>query len=151
MRKILPPKLEAGRVRTGYLGSTPENGAYGQFLVQGPCGERLCIVSSGADPGDKLSEGWEHVSISTRRRTPNWVEMCFVKDLFWPDDEMVIQFHPPRSEYVNNHPFCLHLWRCVDGHVRLPPSILVGIKSEGPMTPERAREVRIEMMKEPAR
>ena len=33
------------------------------------------------------------------------------KALFWDEDDCVIQYHPPRSEYVNNHQNCLHLWR----------------------------------------
>ena len=130
MRAKLPEKLEVGRVLTGPMASKPSWGAYGGFFVQGPCGEELKIVASGADADDKMSQGWEHVSVSTRRRPPNWQEMCFVKDLFWDDQECVIQFHPPKSEYVNNHAYCLHLWRPIDGHVRLPPSILVGVKDK---------------------
>jgi hypothetical protein len=141
MRKTLPDKVEAGRVLTGPMASEPSWGAYGGFFVQGPCGEQLKIVASGADADDKISEGWEHVSISTRRRPPNWQEMCFVKDLFWSEDECVIQFHPPRSEYVNNHPHCLHLWRHIDGH-KLPPSILVGYKNLGVLTSQEATEIR---------
>jgi hypothetical protein len=144
MRKVLPEKLESGRIRSGPTASDPSWGAYGQFFVQGPCGEQLCIVASGADADDVMSEGWEHVSISTRRRPPNWQEMCFVKDLFWDENECVIQFHPPRSEYVNNHPHCLHLWRPNDDHVRLPPSILVGRKDKGILTRAEAMEIRAE-------
>ncbi len=47
--------------------------------------------------------------------------MCFVKNLFWRDDEAVMQIHPKKSEYVNNHPFCLHLWRKADKEIDLPP------------------------------
>lgn len=144
MRKILPEKLEAGRIRRGELASDPSWGAYGNFLVQGPCGEQLVIVGSGADADDKLAAGWEHVSVSTRRRLPNWTEMCFVKDLFWDTDECVIQFHPPRSEYVNNHPLVLHLWRPADNHVRLPPSILVGWKDLGILSEDKARKLRLQ-------
>jgi len=72
--------------------------------------------------------GWEHVSVSLKNRTPNWKEMCFIKDLFWNEEEMVVQFHPPRSEYVNNHENCLHLWRPKDNHIKLPDSRLVGVK-----------------------
>ena len=131
MRKIFPPKLEDGRVRSGPMASDVADGGYGMFLLHGPCGERLCIIASAADTDDAMAQGWEHVSVSTRRRVPNWQEMCFVKDLFWTSDECVIQFHPPRSEYVNNHPNCLHLWRPKDNHVRLPSSILVGDKTRG--------------------
>lgn len=141
MRTKLPEKLEAGRVRSGPAASSPSWGAYGQFFVQGPCGEKLCIVASGADADDALSQGWEHVSVSTRRRCPNWIEMCFVKELFWEPSECVIQFHPPQSEYVNNHPNCLHLWKPTKCDVPLPPSILVGVKAMGVLTPEQAHEL----------
>lgn len=72
---------------------------------------------------------WEHVSISLPRRCPTWAEMCRMKDLFWEPDEAVMQLHPPTDDYVNYHPFCLHLWRPGDdavGAIPLPPSILVG-------------------------
>jgi hypothetical protein len=139
MRAVLPERLESGRVVHGQFASDPAWGAYGKFVVQGPCGESLTIVASAADLPE--SHGWEHVSISTRRRAPNWTEMCFVKDLFWSEDECVIQFHPPRSEYVNNHPYCLHLWRPSDGHVRLPPSILVGFKDKGLLNADEAERL----------
>jgi hypothetical protein len=70
--------------------------------------------------------GWEHVSVSVDGRVPNWQEMCFVKNLFWSDEECVVQFHPPKSEYVNLHPYCLHLWKPLERDVLLPPSLLVG-------------------------
>lgn len=144
MREKLPEKLESGRVTDGPMGSDPSYGSYGAFFVQGPCGEQLKIVASGADEDDEMSAGWEHVSVSTRRRPPNWQEMCFVKDLFWLEEECVIQFHPPRSEYVNNHPHCLHLWRPHDNHIRLPPSGLVGHKDKGLLTVAEAAQLRAE-------
>ena len=130
MRAVLPDKLERGRVITGEMASNASWGPYGKFFVQGPCGERLCIVASGAAPEDIVAKGWEHVSVSTRKRIPNWIEMCFVKDLFWDDDECVVQFHPPRSAYVNCHPYTLHLWRPTRyrDKMPMPPSILVGPK-----------------------
>jgi hypothetical protein len=53
----------------------------------------------------------EHVSVSLRKRCPTWDEMCIVKDIFWGGDELVCQFHPTKSQYVNIHPYCLHMWR----------------------------------------
>ena len=123
MRTVLPSKLEAGRVRDGPYGSTPDYGTTGAFFVMGPKGALLRIIASDG-------EGWEHVSVSIDRRCPNWDEMCFVKDLFWRDDECVVQFHPPRAEYVNYHPNCLHLWKPVGRDVQTPASILVGPKKE---------------------
>lgn len=61
-------------------------------------------------------DGMEHVSIQFLNvdRLPKWDEMCYVKDLFWDDEEMVVQIHPKKSEYVNMTE-ALHLWRPVDG------------------------------------
>ncbi|WP_407397779.1 hypothetical protein [Treponema sp.] len=70
-------------------------------------------------------EGWEHVSVSYPRRTPTWEEMCKVKDFFWNDDETVVQYHPAKSEYVNIHPYCLHLWKPKDGEYMLPKKCLI--------------------------
>lgn len=74
--------------------------------------------------------GWDHVSVSLidKKRVPSWNEMCFVKDLFFDETETVLQFHPKKSEYVNNHPFCLHLWKKQGEECELPPSIFTGIK-----------------------
>lgn len=69
---------------------------------------------------------WEHVSVTVAypgrqpKRCPIWDEMCFVKDLFWDEEDEVIQFYPKKSNYANLHPFCLHLWRPVDDCLKLP-------------------------------
>ena len=34
-----------------------------------------------------------------------------IKDIFWGDEEDVIQFFPKKSEYVNLVNNCMHLWR----------------------------------------
>jgi hypothetical protein len=72
--------------------------------------------------------GWEHVSVSHFAAVPDWRDMCEVKDLMWPPEDWVMQYHPARSEYVNYHPYCLHLWRPVDGVFPTPPSWMVGPK-----------------------
>jgi hypothetical protein len=125
MRTKFGDKLEAARLRTGEYGSEPGE-RFGAFELHGPTGAELLMI---ADAGGRLAGElgqWEHVSVSTARRIPNWHEMNFVKNLFWDEEEAVLQFHAPRSRYVNCHPYCLHLWRPVDDHVRLPPMILVG-------------------------
>lgn len=74
--------------------------------------------------------GWEHVSIAPYKRSciPSWDDMCKVKDMFWQDDEAVIQIHPAKKDYVNNVPNCLHLWRPINETLPLPPSIMVGLR-----------------------
>lgn len=91
-------------------------------MIQMPHYKASLIVSD--------SGGWEHASIVPQRKsvTPSWDDMCFLKELIWRDDEAVVQIHPPKSEYVNNISNCLHLWRCIDKEMVLPPSILVGLK-----------------------
>ena len=70
--------------------------------------------------------GWEHVSVSRQDRCPTWNEMCQVKDLFWDEDDCVVQYHPPKSDYVNLHPYCLHLWRPIGVEMPRPPKFMVG-------------------------
>lgn len=75
-------------------------------------------------------EGWEHVSISTPVRYPTWNEMNFFKNVFWDSDECVMQLHPPETEYVNNHKYCLHLWKPLNAVIPMPPTNLVGINGK---------------------
>ena len=75
--------------------------------------------------------GWEHVSINGVNRMPTWDEMCELKDMFFNEDECCVQYHPPKSEYVNNMPYCLHIWKPSEkysGVLPIPPSYMVGIK-----------------------
>lgn len=131
MRKTIHPKLSAGRVRTGPAWSNDSHGLNGFFMVTGPNGVQLRIIASDAKEQPQVSRGWEHVSISLPNRCPNWPEMAFVKSLFWEPEETVVQFHPPESTYISNHPYCLHLFRDTVNDHELPPPILIGIKSEG--------------------
>lgn len=75
--------------------------------------------------------GWEHVSVCPRNRTPDWDEMCQIKDMFWNENECVVQYHPAKSEYVNNAKNCLHFWKPVNQEFPIPPSLMVGVKSMG--------------------
>lgn len=73
-----------------------------------------------------FGHGWDHVSVSTTLRCPTWEEMDFVKRLFFDDRECVMQLHPPRAEWVNCHPYCLHLWRPQQAAIPQPPQWMVG-------------------------
>ena len=121
---------EQYRVTSGEFASRKSDGNDGKFWIPflDKPGIRLPPLQVSASDG----AGWEHVSVSTPTRTPLWLEMAHVKDVFWDAEDAVIQYHPPHSEYVNNHPYCLHLWRPNDGReIPLPPSILVGYKDIG--------------------
>lgn len=129
------PLLENYRLCTGEY-RTRAGEQRGAFLIpNGPTGRQLTVI---ADDGTDRNEprqllGWEHVSVSLSKHKPNlpnWIEMDFVKRLFWDDEECVVQFHPPRSQWVNNVPV-LHLWRWRGGEFPMPPSLLVGAKEVG--------------------
>jgi hypothetical protein len=60
---------------------------------------------------------WLHVSVSHPARLPRWTELREVKDLFVGLEAVALQVLPRASEYVNVHPYVLHLWSCLDGEV----------------------------------
>lgn len=129
MKKNMPEHLR--NKKHPVYGTSKYDGANGCFLVPhfkiADC-ILCCIVSDG--------DGWDHVSVTLLntkhkdiQRCPNWEEMCFIKDVFFDKEEVVVQFHPAEFDYISNHPYCLHMWRNqVIGHVT-PPSLMVGLKS----------------------
>lgn len=70
-------------------------------------------------------EGWEHLSVAFKDRTPTWDEMCQYKDIFFEKDECCVQYHPAESEYVNIHEHCLHIWKPLKEKLPTPPKRLV--------------------------
>ena len=96
---------EKFRVKTGKMRTTAADGNNGAFqLTSAKLSHRFDVIAT--DVG-----GWEHVSVSTPHVTPTWDEMNYIKGLFWDDEDLVVQIHPPKSEYVTLHQHCLHLWR----------------------------------------
>lgn len=105
------------------------DGNNGAFHIESPePGWRLALIASDG-------EGWEHVSVHAYRRSgdqsriPTWKEMTYVKQLCWDDEDVVMQLHPKRSEYVNCHPDVLHLWRPTAAVIPTPPAEMVGPRS----------------------
>ncbi len=113
------------RIRSGPLGTDDSFGNNGAFFVPSRPGRTpfKVIASDG--------EGWDHVSASLPDRCPTWEEMCLIKALFWDDTDAVMELHPPRADWVNNHRFCLHLWRPQVDRIPLPPAWMVGYKELG--------------------
>lgn len=120
MRPKPLPEAEAGRVKSGPMASKPEDGNNGAFWIKYRNHKIFVIASDGA--------GWDHVSASLAGRCPTWREMCHIKTLFWSEEETVVQFHPKKSEYVNRHPFTLHLWKNQAFDYQLPMFFLIGPK-----------------------
>ena len=104
------------------LMSSMEDGNNGFFVFPYKGYEIRCVAGEGY--------GWEYVSVTiNRKRTPDWDTMCKVKDLFWDESDIVIQYHPAKEDYVNEHPNCLHLWRPIGIEFPKPPTIMVGKKT----------------------
>ena len=117
---------EQNRVIKGYMATAPNVGNFGHFEFNPSPNRCITCIAMGEDD----THGWEHVSVSVvhkgQQRMPTWNEMCMVKDQFWDEEDVVMQFHPKKSEYVNNHEYCLHLWRKNGENAETPPSILLG-------------------------
>lgn len=128
--------LNEHRIRVGHYRSTPSDGFNGmfEFALPGEARRIRCLASDGSGLEGTVIESkpkWQHVSVSfgpNAKTTPSWKLMCRIKDLFWDENDVVVQFHPAKSEYVNFHPHCLHLWRSLDQPQPIPPSIYVGPK-----------------------
>jgi hypothetical protein len=125
MRNTVMPSLILGRLRgpLGQWSSNDSDGLMGAFEIRQQGGAALRIISSGPATTPE-HHGWEHVSVSCAKRTPTWDEMCFVKNLFWEPEEMVVQLHPPQSRWINQHPYVLHLWKSPQT-IELPPRGMV--------------------------
>ena len=80
-----------------------------------------------------IGGGWEHVSVAPFKDwyVPSWKEMCRLKDMFFLPEEVVVQYHPAESEYVNLVGNCLHLWRPTKEALPTPPFWMVGLKKGG--------------------
>ena len=116
MRTTLAPWIERGRLAG--------EGLNGHFRLPGPRGTTLTVVASDSATWHECGlpgEPWEHVSVSTRTRTPTWDEMEFVRDAFFEATETVVQFSVPRENHINIHEHCLHLWRPCETVIPLPP------------------------------
>ena len=115
--------------------NTAEDGGSGQIYWGGTSKPYGSVIWS-------WGGGWEHVSVApyNRRHTPTWDEMCRLKNMFFHDDEVVVQYHPAKDDYVNNVPNCLHLWRPLNEVMPTPPTIMVGLR-KGQTAAEYRREV----------
>jgi hypothetical protein len=137
VKNLSDPKLQRFRLNDSRYELSDEMRAWGGAfrIPYAPPGELrrvplLVIASRGGGPvelgGDEWHARWDHVSVSTPTRCPTWGEMSYIKELFFERDEPAMQLHPVK-DYVNNHPYCLHLWRPLDAEIPLPPALLVGL------------------------
>jgi len=71
--------------------------------------------------GDKedMSDQWHHISVSRCDRLPSWSELNKVKNDFLGEDVEAYQVITKKSDHVNVHSYCMHLWAPVDGKRRV--------------------------------
>lgn len=91
----------------------------GLFTVPSPIDNHPMVVLA------SVGEGWEHVSVSRKNRIPNWIEMQFIKNMFFSEDQTAIQYHVPDKDHINVHNNCLHLWVPIAQAIPLPPKWMV--------------------------
>lgn len=132
MKDLSTPEIDRWRIRTWkvreYFGSIG-GASFGYFEIPSPEKGTLRVLATHGDSGEGEEYAWDHVSVSLDKRIPTYGEMCWIKDLFFHDTETVVQYHVPKEDHVNFHPYCLHLWRPTVKDLPRPPSILVGPKA----------------------
>jgi len=131
----VPERFRIKKEQHALLGSDESYGNNGFFIFEWKGYQISCQASDSSKLDEEqikqLGGQWEHVSVSiNRQRTPSWDVMCLVKALFWDEEDTVIQYHPPKSEYINMHPYVLHLWRPIGIELPRPNKIMVGINPE---------------------
>lgn len=82
--------------------------ANGRAYARGPLRVMLSVQE------ERDGRRWLHVSLSCADRLPSYGEMTAVKEAFIGAHRKAIQVFPPRREHIDDMPFCLHLWSCLD-------------------------------------
>ena len=123
MRSLFVPEIDRHRITDpaalGHVGGWAGDEAHGAFIIASPIDKAPMLVMASNDAG------WDHASVSRKNRVPNWAEMSFIHRLFFNDDEVAMQLHLPPKQHINCHPYVLHLWRCHNEPIPLPPAIFV--------------------------
>lgn len=144
MKNLTDPDIERWRIAHP-AGQVPDHMRAWAGCFQVPFNAKLgrlgtvvnlrVIATRGGYQGDDRDteemERWDHLSVSTATRCPTWEELEHVKRLFFKPDECAMQLHVPPRDHVNNHPYCLHIWRPIDVPIPRPPAIMVGLQSIG--------------------
>jgi hypothetical protein len=80
-------------------------------------------VICGREPcGPRGQLRW-HLSIAHHHRYPTWEEIRDIRYELVPDEATMAMFLPPRSEYVDEQPYCFHLFEVEQAEI--PPSLIL--------------------------
>ncbi len=69
---------------------------------------------------------WYHVSFSFSDHLPTYDDLQLVRKCFIGEAFTALQIFPPKSEYVNHHKYCLHLYVCTSEEL-VPDSIKTSV------------------------
>lgn len=118
--KLLPERRPSSTTRWRWPRVVPSSWVMVGSAIDGAMWEAdfsLRVMASVATERDGLE--WVHVSVSHRKRVPTWEEFRdAVQVVVGPLRESYVVL-PPADRYVNDHPYCLHAFCCLDGP-RLP-------------------------------
>ena len=102
----------------GFLGDEA-NGAF--IIDRYNNGEFYLVIASNG-------QGWEHVSVTIHKKNggsvkkcPSYQEMMMIKEKLFSEEDVVFQLHPREEDYINTHPYCLHLWKPNNCNMVVPP------------------------------
>jgi hypothetical protein len=111
--------VEKYRIKNGAYGSDESYGNNGAFRIPYR-GYFLNVIVSD-------QSGWDHISVSVlgKNRCPTWMEMKFIKDKFFHEEETALQYHPSKDKYINDHNHVLHIWRPQSASIPMPPNTMV--------------------------
>jgi hypothetical protein len=62
-----------------------------------------------------IDGGFRHLSVAHPIRYPTWAEIMRLRHWYFPAEMEVVMVLARRSEYVNVHPNCFHLWESACG------------------------------------
>lgn len=102
----------------GFLGDEA-NGAF--IIDRYNTGEFYLVIASNG-------QGWDHVSVTIHKKNggsvkkcPSYQEMMMIKEKLFSEEDVVFQLHPREEDYINTHPYCLHLWKPNNCNMVVPP------------------------------
>jgi hypothetical protein len=94
----------------GIVAAPPGQPGTDQLAWRGPKNLSILLSEDHTPHGHLL-----HISVAYPDRLPSWRDLREIKDAFFGPDKAAAQILPETSEYVNVHPFVLHLWEIPDG------------------------------------
>jgi hypothetical protein len=78
--------------------------------------DAMTVISEVAEYQNRL---WLHVSCAHADKLPSWSDLREVKTVFCGPKRLALSILPSEAEYVNIHPYVLHLW-CPLDHDPIP-------------------------------